>query len=371
MSFVPGENVLPEGVRSRFADGVNGLRMHFLEAGIDDGRPCVLLLHGFPELAFSWRKVMVPIANKGFYVVAPDQRGYGGTSGWDPRYNGDLESFRLLNLIKDVLGLLRFLGRDSVHAVVGHDFGSMVASFATLARPDVFRSLVLMSAPFGGPPAIAGEKASPDPIHDDLKSLDPPRKHYQWHYSTPEAEAGMTKCAQGLHDFLRAYFHMKSADWKQNQPFLLAGWTATELAKLPTYYVMEHNKDMAETVASEMPSADEIVSAAWLPEEVLCVYSETFTRTGLQGGLQWYRCMTNGTNAADLGLFTGYAIQPRACFIAGQNDWGIHQKPGELSRMENEACANYEGTRLIDDAGHWVQQEQPSEVVRLIGEFLK
>ena len=78
---------LPPGIRSRFVDNINGLRMHVLEAGFEaKGRPCLLLLHGFPELAYSWRKVMLPLAAAGFHVVAPDQRGYGRTTGWD----GDL-----------------------------------------------------------------------------------------------------------------------------------------------------------------------------------------------------------------------------------------------------------------------------------------
>src|SRR5436190_23305562 len=80
--------------------------------------------------------------------------------------------------------------------------------------------------------------SSPD-IHHALAKLDPSRKHYQWYYSTPEANAQMRHCRQGIHAFLRAYFHMKSADWSANKPFPLAAWTADELAKLPTYYVME------------------------------------------------------------------------------------------------------------------------------------
>ena len=110
--------ILPAGIRSRFLDGVNGLRVHLLEAGFETGdRPLVLLLHGFPEIAWSWREVMVPLAKAGFHVVAPDQRGYGRTTGWDPAYDGDLESFRLLNLARDTMGLLAALGRTSVTAV--------------------------------------------------------------------------------------------------------------------------------------------------------------------------------------------------------------------------------------------------------------
>src|SRR5262249_55177808 len=107
----PLQDALPAGIRSRFVDGINGLRLHVLEAGHEDeGRPCILLLHGFPELAYSWRKVMVPLAGAGFHVVAPDQRGYGRTTGWSADYDGDLAPFRLLNLVRDALGLVSALG---------------------------------------------------------------------------------------------------------------------------------------------------------------------------------------------------------------------------------------------------------------------
>src|SRR3978361_451952 len=81
---------LPSGIRSRFVEGINGLRMHVLEAGFETkGRPCVLLLHGFPELAYSWRKVMPRLAAAGYHVIAPDQRGYGRTTGWGANYDSD------------------------------------------------------------------------------------------------------------------------------------------------------------------------------------------------------------------------------------------------------------------------------------------
>src|SRR2546423_4649386 len=146
---------LAHGIRARFARNINGLDMHVLEAGFAaDGRPLVLLLHGFPELAYSWRKVMLPLAAAGFHVIAPDQRGYGRTTGWDAAYDGDLNSFRILNVVKDALALGFALGHRSVAAVVGHDFGSPVAAYCALARPDVFCSVVMMSAPFAGPPIL-------------------------------------------------------------------------------------------------------------------------------------------------------------------------------------------------------------------------
>src|SRR5215813_13995790 len=114
------ESVIPSGVRSRFVSGINGLRMHVLEAGFErHGRPLVLLLHGFPELAYSWRKVMLPLAAAGFHMVAPDQRGYGRTTGWDADYDGDLASFRMLNAVRDALGLVAALGYRSVGLVAG------------------------------------------------------------------------------------------------------------------------------------------------------------------------------------------------------------------------------------------------------------
>jgi len=364
--------VLPSGIRARFVDGINGLRMHVLEAGFEPaGRPCVLLLHGFPELAYSWRKVMPALAAAGFHVVAPDQRGYGRTTGWDGDYDGDLASFRLLNLVRDTLMLVAALGHRAV-AVVGHDFGAAVAAGCALIRPDVFRSMTLMSAPFAGAPPWPGteEKTSGDDIHAALARLPRPRKHYQWYYSRRPANADMHACPQGVHAFLRAYFHFKSADWPGNKPFRLASWSAAELAKMPTYYIMDLDKDMAATVAPEMPSAREIAACRWLPENELAVYGGEYERTGFQGGLQWYRCRTQGVNA-DLNVFAGRTIDVPSLFIAGRSDWGIYQTPGAIERMQESACTRMLGCHLIDRAGHWVQQEQPERVSELLIEFLR
>ena len=360
---------LPEGIRARFVDTPRGLRVHLLEAGFEGGaRPVLLLLHGFPELAYSWRKVMLPLAQAGFHVIAPDQRGYGRTTGWDGAYDGDVASFRLSNLATDALGLLAALGLRSVAAVIGHDFGSPVAACCALVRPDVFHAVALMSAPFAGAPALA--PVAIDALHAELARLPQPRKHYQWYYSTRVAEAEMRCAPQGLHDFLRAYYHHKSADWPDNMPFALRERSAAELAKLPDYYVMDLHKTMAETVAPQMPSAAQIAACRWLPDAELAVYAAEFARTGLQGGLQWYRCATEGLNA-DLQIFAGRTIDVPACFIAGRSDWGARQAPGALEAMRASACTQMRGCDWIDAAGHWVQQEQPEEVVRLLLQFLR
>jgi pimeloyl-ACP methyl ester carboxylesterase len=370
---------LPPGIRSRFVEGINGLRMHVLEAGFETrGRACVLLLHGFPELAYSWRKVMPALADAGYHVIAPDQRGYGRTTGWDASYDGDLNSFRLLNLVRDALGLVSAFGYRSVASVVGHDFGSSVAAWCALVRPDVFRSVALMSAPFAGPPPLpfdtsdAPPTSKPeDPVHRALAALPRPRKHYQWYYSTRQANADMHRADQGVHDFLRAYYHHKSADWKANQPTPLQGWTANELAKLPTYYVMDLASNMAETVAQEMPSAEAIAANQWLPDRELAFYSAEYARTGFQGGLQWYRSGTSGAFTAELETFSGRSIDVPSCFIAGKQDWGTYQRPGVFEAMQSTACTRLLGCHLVQGAGHWVQQEQPAEVNRLLLQFLE
>ena len=370
---------LPNGVRSRFVHGINGLTIHVLEAGpADEGRPCLLLLHGFPELAYSWRNVMVLLADAGYHVIAPDQRGYGRTTGWDGDYDGDLASYRRLNIVRDALGLVSAFGYRSVAAVVGHDFGSPIAAWCAVTRPDVFRSVVLMSAPFGGTATLPFDTADDGPraaspagpsLFDDLAALPRPRKHYQRYYGTREANDNMQHASQGIHAFLRAYYHYKSADWKGNMPQRLAARTAVEMAKLPTYYVMDLDQGMAETVASKMPSAGEIAANRWLPDDALRVYAEEFGRNGFQGGLQWYR--SGGIGAADMEVFAGRTIDQPSVFIAGASDWGSYQSPGALERMQNRACTDMRNVHMVEGAGHWVQQEQPEETSRLILEFLR
>ena len=333
---------LPEEIRSRYTGPVNGLRMHYLESGWEPaGKPVVLLLHGFPELAFSWRKVMPMLAAGGYRVIAPDQRGYGRTTGWDTRYVGDLASFRFQNLIQDLLGLLSRLAIASVQAVVGHDFGSWVAGTCGLIRPDVFPAVGLSSAPFVAPPPLAAlselhESDGLSPVMrlaPELAALARPRKHYHSYYATPQANDDMLHCKQGVHDFLRAYFHYKSADWPDNRPYPLNGWNANELAKLPTYYVMDESKNMAQTVSEHMPVAAAIDRCEWLRDDELAVYAAEFGRTGFQGGLQWYRCRLNPRIEAEWRLFAGRTLDVPSCFLSGASDWGVRQSPGALENM--------------------------------------
>ncbi len=363
-------------------DNSNGLRMHIIEAGFGDGtRPCVLLLHGFPELAYSWRKILLPLAEAGFHVVAPDQRGYGRTTGWDDNYDGEVASFRFLNLVRDTVGLVSALGYRFVSAVVGHDFGSHLAAWCSLIRPDIFRSVVLMSAPFAGPPTIPFNTAGgfdrnlrppgADPrSFADLATLARPRKHYMSYYATREADSDMRHAPQGLHNFLRAYYHVKSADYEDNNPHPLKSSAASELAKLPTYYVMDLNKGMAETVAPKMPSRADIDACQWLTDAELSVYTDEYTRNGFQGGLQWYRCLLDPKSMTELQMYVGCSISVPSCFIAGVKDWGVYQIPGNFEAMQATACTRLLGVHLLEGAGHWVQQEQSQATIRLLVDFI-
>jgi pimeloyl-ACP methyl ester carboxylesterase len=180
----------------------------------------------------------------------------------------------------------------------------------------------------------------------------------------------MHHARQGVHDFLRAYYHHKSADWKDNKPYPLQSWSAGELAKLPTYYVMDLGKTMAETVAAEMPDVVAIAANKWLPDRELAFYSAEYARTGFQGGLQWYRCGTSGGFNAELQTWSGKTIDVPSCWIAGKQDWGTYQRPGAFEMMQKTACTRMTGVHLVEGAGHWVQQEQPGEVSRLLLQFL-
>src|SRR5918995_592067 len=156
-----GATTIPIGIRSRLIPNINGITMHALEAGYESAnRPAVLLVHGYPELAYSWRRVMLPIAAAGYHVIAPDLRGYGRSGGTDVKFDDDLSPFRMLNRVRDLTALVASLGHRDVAMIVGHDFGSPTAGWCALTRPDIFRSVVMMSAPFGGAPTLTLNSAN-------------------------------------------------------------------------------------------------------------------------------------------------------------------------------------------------------------------
>jgi pimeloyl-ACP methyl ester carboxylesterase len=247
---------------------------------------------------------------------------------------------------------------------------------------------VMMSAPFGGTAQLPFNTASPfarenlsELRRDGLAAQAPPtantdaelatlgRKHYQTYYTTREANENMWHPPQGVHNFLRAYYHMKSADWTTNRPFPLASNAASEQAKLPRYYVMDLDKGMADQVATEMPTPAEIARCAWLPDEDLTVYSSEYGRTGFQGGLQSYRVGRVPRLSAELQLFAGRTIDVPSLFLSGKSDWGVYQRAGSLESMQR-ACTKFDGLELVDGAGHWVQQERAAHVASRLVTFV-
>lgn len=220
---------LPAGITSRFVDtSPQSLKFHVLESIPGNLRPgvqppLILLVHGFPNLAYDWRFMLPHLAEAGYYAVAFDQRGFGRT------HNADLSpipdsTFTPLHLVRDVVALVNALGYRTIHTLVGHDFGATTSTFVTLMRPDLMKSLVLMSHPFKGVPEIISYATSPSPslpqppalprspqealrdpdVQQSLLQLNPPRKHYKWYYCEPQANEEMTNpTGKPLHEFLR------------------------------------------------------------------------------------------------------------------------------------------------------------------------
>jgi len=180
----------------------------------------------------------------------------------------------------------------------------------------------------------------------------------------------MLHAPNGLFSFLRAFYHMKSADWAHNNPHPLSCWSVDELAKMPEYYIMHAHKTMPETVLPHLPAP--ATPCPWLTESELSVYVTEFARTSFQGGLNWYQFATS--LQSELSVFAEKRISVPALFISGEKDWGMYQAPGSLEKMQDVICEKMgpgeEGCRVVKGAGHWVQQEQPTEVVRIIAQFL-
>ncbi|KAK8219723.1 hypothetical protein M8818_000697 [Zalaria obscura] len=366
---------LPEGVTESYIDCTTtcGLNFHILSSGRPDPSktPLILCTHGYPELAYSWRHILPQLAQKGYFVVAPDQRGYGRTTGWDTRsyHEVDLSQFTLTNLVRDLVCLVYGLGYTSVACIIGHDFGAVASAMAALMRPDMFRASIQMSHPHHAPPTPT-EPPKPD-IQAELAKLSPPRKHYKWYNSTPTAADDWTHPPQGLHAFLRGYFHLKSADWAANTPHPLKEWSAQELSQMPDYYIMPLSSTMPSAVSDSMATEDATATTRWLPDSALAVYVSEWRRTGFQGALNWYRAQTSSSpiQKRDMLLFAGRKIEVPTAFVSGERDWGNFQQPGALEAYE-DSCAEFRGATMVQGAGHWVQQEQPEKVVEAVGRFL-
>jgi pimeloyl-ACP methyl ester carboxylesterase len=331
------------------------------------------LLHGFPELAYSWRNQLLPLARAGFHVIAPDLRGYGRSAAVPVAFRDDLRPYSVLNRVVDILGLVRALGYEKVAAIVGHDWGGPTAQWCARVRPDVFHSVVSISTPFLGAPTLplavadpASDRAREVDFEQELARLPRPRKHYSSYSASERANEDMWHAPQGVHDLLRALYHFKSADWDGNKPFPLKSWAASELAKMPPYYIMDRDKGIAETMATAMPSREQIAACRWMTEQDLRVYSTEFMRTGFQGGLNYYRVGADRTSG--LNAFAGRTIDVPACYIGGGREWAVYQSPGAFEGMQ-KVCTRLLGIHLVPEAGHSIVEERPDDVNTLLVRF--
>jgi pimeloyl-ACP methyl ester carboxylesterase len=386
-----GNGTLPAGVRARLIANVNGLTVNILEAGFEmPGRPLVLMLHGFPNLAYSWRKVMPAVAAAGYYAVAPDCRGFGRTAGWDDSRDADPQPFLALNMVRDQIALVYALGYRSTAMMVGHDQGSLMASLGALIRPDMFPRLTLIGGGFGGAPSFPFNTANGAPVQKldftnaeldtEYAKLNPPRRGYQDYWASPEADIDMKHVPQGMTDFFRAFYYMKSADFPGNQNLqpMHAVHTAKEAAeqnaRMPEYYAMRRGMSMPATVAAAMPDAAYIKACKWMTEPECEVYGLEYTRSGWTGALHEYRHRRNNAYAATLAeqlTFSGRTIDVPSQAIAGREDWGANRTVGGPLNIGKSGFTQFKGVHMVEGAGHWAHEEQPEQVSELLTAFLR
>ena len=205
-------------------------------------------------------------------------------------------------------------------------------------------------------------------IHDELAALRPPRKHYQWYYSTRPANADMWNCPQGVHAFLRAYYHHKSADWSGNRPFplIVDGRRTGEDADL-----LHHGsrQNMAETVAPRcrQPAGSRPAVAA---RERLARLQRRIRAHRLPGRAAMVSLPHRRRFRRRAAALLRPHDRPAVIFIAGKSDWGV-SAPGRLRAHAGDGVHADARLSSVDGAGHWVQQEQPEGVSELLLRFLQ
>ena len=256
----------------------NGIRMHYVEQG---SGPLVVLCHGWPESWYSWRHQIPALAAAGFRVVAPDQRGYGQTDAPSP-----IESYNILNLVGDIVGLVNSLGVESA-VIVGHDWGAPVAWNSALLRPDIFRGIALLSVPYF--------PRSPMRPTDGMKALAGDQHFY--HALFP----GAGQSREGT--------RRRSAPLDGDGPVLGVGRRA---ARRTVLVPVPQDKKFIETgiVPDKLPP--------WLTEADLDFFAGEFKRVGFRGGVNWYR---NSDRNWELTPFLdGAKLRQPAVFAAGEHD---------------------------------------------------
>jgi pimeloyl-ACP methyl ester carboxylesterase len=304
---------------------VDGAELSVVDVG---SGPPVILAHGFPELAYSWRHQIGPIADAGYRVLAPDQRGYGRSS-----RPVDVTDYDIIHLTDDLLALLDDVGEEQA-VFVGHDWGSMVVWALAQRAPERVAGVVGMSVPFvprsDGPPIEMMRAVFGDLFFYMLYFQEP---------EVPDAELGGDPATMMRRMLAGLGAGAAPAEVDMFAPRAEGGF----LPRLPE--------------PAELPS--------WLSPAELDHYVAEFTRTGFTGGINWYRNLDrNWALTEDL---AGATVTVPALFIAGGADPVLLMTP--LTAME-ERVPDLRGSVIIDGAGHWVQQEEPDAVNGPLLEFL-
>jgi pimeloyl-ACP methyl ester carboxylesterase len=383
-----GGNTLPAGVRVRLVPNVNGLTVNMIEAGTP-GRPLVLLLHGFPNLGYSWRKVLPALAAAGYYAVSPDLRGYGRTTGWDNSFDADFIQFLSLNQVRDQIALVHALGYRTVAMVVGHDTGAGISVNSALIRPDMFLRLTFLGGQGGPPPSsfpfdIANGAPMPHPDYTNAEldaayaQLNPPRRAYGNYWASRQADDDMKHLPPGMtmSSFFRAFYYMKSHDFPGNQNLkpLHAVHTAKEAAEqdaiIPEYYVMRRDRSMPATMAAYMPSKEYIDNCKWFTPAECDVYGQEYTLSGWTGALHNYRRAFFPGSSLEMMTFAGRTIDVPTQIISGRQDWGANRGVSGPEKAGQRGFTKLKGVHMVDGGGHWVHEEQPEIVSQLLTSFL-
>jgi pimeloyl-ACP methyl ester carboxylesterase len=318
------------GVTHRFIE-TNGIPMHIAEQGTG---PLVLLLHGFPELWYSWRHQLAALADAGYHAVAPDQRGYGQTD-----RPAEVERYTQLHLAGDTIGLIDALGEQQA-VVVGHDWGAPVAWNTALFRPDRVRGVILLSVPYLPRGPVSLLTAMRAVLGEGF---------YMAYFQTPGvAEAELER---DVRTTMRKFLYSASGDVPQPQdgppqPVVPAGQGILDIMVDP----------------QSLP--------AWLSVEDIDRYAAEFERTGFSGGLNYYRTIEESWEL--MAAWNGALLRSPTLYVAGDRDLVVHLPgTGQLIAGLRAFVPNLTKTVMLPGCGHWTQQERPAEVNAAMLEFLR
>lgn len=313
-----------EGARTRAIE-TNGVTLEVVEAG--DG-PLVVLLHGFPELAYSWRHQIPALAGAGFHVAAPNQRGYGKSS-----RPPEIADYALEHLAADVAGLITALGHEDA-VVIGHDWGAPVAWHTALRHPHRVRAVGSLSVPHAA-------RAPGPPLELMRQAAGPEYIHYIDYFQQPG---------------------VAEAEFENDIESSIAGFVWSIGGDAP-------REERFRPIPRGGRFIDSFARPSTLPEwftaDDLAVYANAFRESGFRGGLNWYRNVNrNWEQSADL---VGAVIQQPALFVTGSRDPA--RNPAAMDRLP-DVVPDLRVFTVIDGCGHWTQQERPGEVTELLLSFL-